>query len=95
MKQKTRPDPKVEVQIRFISIMQKYSGERDFKLKVPPDPAAACDFIIHRYAIPWKEKLEKSTRIFINKQLAQVFIKSGQNLQEGDLLAFIPISGGG
>ena len=95
MKQKTRPDPKIEVQIRFVSIMQRYSGERDFKLKVPPDPAAACDFIIQHYNIPWKDKLEKSTRIFINKKLAQVFIKSGKNLQEGDLLAFIPISGGG
>ncbi len=95
MKQKTRPDPKIEVQIRFVSIMQRYSGERDFKLKVPPDPAAACDFIIQHYNIPWKDKLEKSTRIFINKQLAQVFIKSGKNLQEGDSLVFIPISGGG
>ena len=95
MKQKTRPDPKVEVQIRFVSIMQRYSGQRDFRLKVPSDPAEACDFIIQRYNLPWKEKLGKSTRIFINKQLAQVFIKSGQNLEEGDLLAFIPISGGG
>jgi hypothetical protein len=85
----------VSVTVRFITLMQKYSGQREFRLDLPSDPDKAIDTIISRFDIPWKDNLEKRTRIFINKQFAESFIKRGEKLQTDDLIAFIPISGGG
>jgi molybdopterin converting factor small subunit len=96
-KRKLTKDPldSVSVTVRFITLMQRYSGQRDLKMDLPSDPSLAIKTIIARFEIPWKDKLEKSTRIFINKQFAESYIKSGETLKEGDLIAFIPISGGG
>ena len=86
----------VSVTVRFVSIMQKYSGnQREVQVEVPTDPAQAIDLIINRFQIPWKENLEKSTRIFINQRLNDPFDDSGQRLKDRDTIAFIPISGGG
>ncbi|MGD9344766.1 MAG: hypothetical protein PVH84_02820 [Candidatus Aminicenantes bacterium] len=85
----------VSVTVRFITLMQKYSGQRDFKMDLPDDPGKAIETIIERFDIPWKDQLEKRTRIFINKQFAETFIKRGEKLKTDDLIAFIPISGGG
>ena len=89
------PQDSVSVTVRFITLMQKYSGQRDFKMDLPSDPKKAIEIIIARFDIPWKESLEKRTRIFINKQFAESFIKRGEKLKTDDLIAFIPISGGG
>jgi len=51
--------------------------------------------IIERFQIPWSGNLEKSVRIFINKELSETYTKSGRRLTEGDRISFIPISGGG
>ena len=64
-------------------------------MEVPTGPAQAIDLIINRFQIPWKENLEKSTRIFINQRLNDPFDDSGQRLKDRDTIAFIPISGGG
>lgn len=85
----------VSVKILFITRMQKYSGQREVLMELPSDPRQAVDSIIERFDIPWKGSLEKSTRVFINKTLADVFIGSGKDLHNGDAIAFIPISGGG
>ena len=85
----------VSVNVRFITLMQRYSGQRDLKMDLPSDPSLAIETIITRFEIPWKDNLEKRTRIFINKQFAESFIKGGEKLKEDDLIAFIPISGGG
>ena len=86
----------VSVTVRFVSIMQKYSGnKREVQVEVSTDPAQAIDLIITRFQIPWKENLEKSTRIFINQRLNDPFDDSGQRLKDNDNIAFIPISGGG
>lgn len=85
----------VSVTVRFITLMQRYSGQREFKLNLPSDPNKAIKIIIKRFEIPWKDNLEKSTRIFINKQFSESFIKRGEKLRKNDLIAFIPISGGG
>jgi len=75
--------------------MQRYSGKREIKMEVPRDPRQAINLIINRFHIPWKENLEKSSRIFINKKFSHVFIKSGELLNPDDTIAFIPISSGG
>jgi molybdopterin converting factor small subunit len=85
----------VEVKVRFITRMQRYSGQRQIQLEVPSDPSLAIDAIIQQFHIPWKDNLEKSTRIFINKKFSGAFIKSGELLKKDDVIAFIPISGGG
>jgi len=64
-------------------------------MTVPAEPDAAVNFIIKHFNIPWENQLEKSARIFINRQTADVFIRSRKLLQHGDQIAFIPISGGG
>ena len=89
------PPDSVSITVRFITLMQKYSGQRDFKMNLPDDPGAAIETIISHFDIPWKDHLEKRTRIFINKQFAESFIKRGEKLKTDDLIAFIPISGGG
>jgi hypothetical protein len=91
----TSPQDSVSITIRFITLMQKYSGQRDFKMNLPRDPGKAIETIISHFDIPWKDQLEKRTRIFINKQFAESFIKRGEKLKTDDLIAFIPISGGG
>jgi molybdopterin converting factor small subunit len=85
----------VSVTVRFITLMQKYSGQREFKMDLPSDPSEAIETIITHFDIPWKDNLEKRTRIFINKQFSESFIKSKEQLKPDDLIAFIPISGGG
>jgi len=64
-------------------------------MELPPDPSRAIDILIAKFHIPWKDNLEKSTRIFINKIFSDAFIKSGELLKKDDVIAFIPISGGG
>jgi molybdopterin converting factor small subunit len=64
-------------------------------MRLPADPQEAVDAVIQRFRIPWAGGLEKSVRIFINKELLEIFKKSGRKLAEGDRISFIPISGGG
>ena len=86
----------VSITVRFVSIMRKYSGDkREVQVEVPTDPAQAIHLIINRFQIPWKDNLEKSTRIFINQRLNDPFAGRGHPLKDKDTIAFIPISGGG
>jgi molybdopterin converting factor small subunit len=85
----------VNVKVRFVTRMQRFSGQRDILMELPPDPSQAIDTIIAKFRIPWKDDLEKSTRIFINKKFSEAFIKSGELLKKDDMIVFIPISGGG
>jgi len=86
----------VQVKVRFVTIMQKYSARRrEVEIDLPPEPEQAIDLIIRRFDIPWHDNLEKFTRIFINKEHYQTVIESGKHLKDGDTIAFIPISGGG
>lgn len=85
----------VEVKVRFITRMQRYSGQREIRMELPSDPNQAIATIIQQFHIPWKDNLEKSTRIFINKKFSEAFIKSGELLKKDDVIALIPISGGG
>ncbi|NOR13091.1 MAG: hypothetical protein GQ545_07540 [Candidatus Aminicenantes bacterium] len=64
-------------------------------MDLPSDPSKAIETIISYFDIPWKDNLEKRTRIFINKQFSESFIKKNEKLKTDDLIAFIPISGGG
>ena len=71
------------------------SGGQRGALRLPADPQMAVDRVIERFQIPWLGALEKSVRIFINKELLEAYKKSGRRLAKGDKLSFIPISGGG
>lgn len=75
--------------------MQRYSGQKEVNLQLPANPQQAVKGIIEKFQIPWSGQLEKSTRIFINKQEFNDFLRSGQLLKPEDIIAFIPISGGG
>jgi len=87
---------RVKITVRFVSIMQKYSGNRrDVQVEVQADSQQAINRIIDRFQIPWEGNLERSTRIFINKTLKDPFLESGKQLKDGDIIEFIPISGGG
>ena len=85
----------VTLTVRFVTIMQRYSGQRELQMVVPTDPNQALSAIIDKFSIPWKNNLEKSSRIFINRQFYEKFLQSGQKLNAGDVIAFIPMSGGG
>ncbi len=87
----------VQVTVRFITIMQRYSGKgnREVEMELPPEPSQAVDLIIERFQIPWKDNLEKQVRIFINSVVYDSFLETGERLKEGDTIDFIPISGGG
>jgi len=86
----------VHVKVRFVTIMQRYSGrKREVQIDLPSEPEQAIDLVIRRFDIPWHDNLEKFTRIFINKEYYQTVIQSGKHLEDGDIIAFIPISGGG
>ncbi len=85
----------VTVTVRFVTIMQRYAGKRELQMELPSDPGRAIAIILDKFHIPWKDKLEKSTRIFINKQFSEKFIDNKQILKAGDVIAFIPMSGGG
>ncbi len=86
----------VPVKVKFITILQKYTGnQRDVEMELPADPGQAIEHIIDRFQIPWKGNLEKYVRIFINRTLSHEFIQSGKRLNPGDTIVFIPFSGGG
>ena len=86
---------KIMVRVRFITIMQRYSGQKEIRMELLPNPFQAVKYIIDKFQIPWSGQLEKSTRIFINKKELNDFLRSGELLKPGDTIAFIPISGGG
>ena len=87
----------VQVTVRFITIMQRYSGKgnREVEMGLPPDPSQAVDLIIERFQIPWKGNLEKQARIFINGVVYDSFLASVERLKGGDIITLIHISGGG
>lgn len=85
----------VSITVRFITLMQRYSGQREMRIDLPSNPSQAINTIIKQLHIPWKDNLEKSTRIFINKQFSESYIKNKEKLKTDDVIAFIPISGGG
>ncbi|MBW2029376.1 MAG: MoaD/ThiS family protein [Deltaproteobacteria bacterium] len=86
----------VSVTVKFVSTMQKYSGDkREIAMDLPGDPARAINIIIDRYQIPWADNLERIVRIFINQTLYELFVEKGERLKDKDTIAFIPLSGGG
>ena len=86
----------IHIRIKFISILQKYSGQRkEVEMDLPLDAAQAVGLIINDFQIPWEGNLERFVRVFINRELLQDFVKEGKKLKVGDTIAFIPISGGG
>lgn len=86
----------VVIIVRFVSIMQQYSGNRrEVTMRVPSEASLAITTIIDHFKIPWNDKLEKSTRIFINQNLYNPNFDKGIRLKAKDTIIFIPISGGG
>jgi molybdopterin converting factor small subunit len=86
----------VVIIVRFVSIMQQYSGNRrEVTMRVPSKSSLAITTIIDHFRIPWKDKLEKSTRIFINQNLYNPYFDKEIRLKAKDTIIFIPISGGG
>jgi molybdopterin converting factor small subunit len=87
----------VQVTVRFITIMQRYSGEgrREVRMELPPKPDEALAQIIEAFQIPWEGGVEAQARVFVNGIAYGSFVASGQWLKGGDVIAFIPISGGG
>jgi len=90
-------DDTVLVTVRFITIMQRYSGQgnREVQVELSPGPDEAFAEIIERFQIPWQNSLEAQVRVFVNGMVYDSFLESGQRLKGGDVIAFIPISGGG
>lgn len=87
--------PFVPVRVRFVTIMQRYSGQRELVIPLPEDPREAVDALVRRFEIPWAGALEKSVRIFVNKEPLEAYMKSGRPLCEGDRISFVPLSDGG
>ena len=87
----------VQVTVRFITIMQRYSGEgkRELEMELPARPDLAVDLIIEQFQIPWQDNLERQARIFIEGLSYDAFLASEKYLKDGDTISFIPISGGG
>jgi len=84
----------VEVTVKFITIMQKFSHQKKIVMSLPPEPEKTLQVIINKFDIPWKGKLEKSVRIFVRGQHWESFVEKKKSLKDGDEIAFIPISGG-
>ncbi len=77
--------------------MQRYSGQgnREIQMELSPRPEEALAEIVEKFQIPWKDSLEKQVRVFMNGIVYDSFLAGGQRLKGGDVVAFIPISGGG
>jgi len=85
----------VKVGVRFVSLVQRHTGLRRVEMELPAEPEKALKVVIDRYRIPWAGDLERSCRIFVNRQPVERLIKTGKLLQEGDVISFIPILAGG
>ncbi len=86
----------IAITVRFVSIMQQYSGnKREVTMEVPTEANLAITTVLNHFKIPWNDKLEKSTRIFINQNLYSPSFDGVMRLKPEDTIAFIPISGGG
>ena len=88
-------DQRVRIQVRFLSLFERHSGVPQAQLDVPADPDLDLREIISRFRIPWENELETTSRIFINKQLSSRFLREGKILNEGDVISFVPLVGGG
>lgn len=87
--------PFVPVNVRFVTVMQRYSGQRELVIPLPADPREAVEALVRRFEIPWAGALEKSVRIFVNKEPLEEHVKRGRPLREGDWISFVPLSDGG
>ena len=86
----------MKVKVCFLSLLQKYvGGVREVEMDLSPELEQAIDFIIEKFQIPWAGNFEKFIRVFVNKELSQVFIDGGKRMKDGDMIMFIPVSGGG
>lgn len=87
----------VQVTVRFITIMQQYSGKgnREVQMEMPTRPNEALARIIEQFQIPWEDGLAAQVRVFVNGIVYDTFLAGGQRLKGGDVIALIPISGGG
>ncbi len=89
-------EERVKVTVRFITIMQKYTGRRrEIEMDLSPEPEQAIEHIIQKFDIPWTEQMQKFIRIFINRELSKVFVENGKQLKDGDTILFVPVSCGG
>lgn len=90
-----KPDT-TRIRVKFVSIMQRHSGQgREVVMDLPLDAARAADLIVREFQIPWEGNLERFVRVFVNRELLKDFVQAGKQLEEGDTISFIPMSGGG
>jgi len=95
-KSNDREPATVDVKVNFLGILHKFSDNKKVvEITLPADPGAAVEQIITTFNLPWKDNLEKVTRIFVNNQHLATIIKNGVSLKNGDVIAFIQLSGGG
>ena len=95
-KSNDRESETVDVKVKFLGILPKFSdNKRVVEITLPANPGAAVEQIIAKFGLPWKDNLEKITRIFVNNQHLATSIKNGVSLKNGDVIAFIQLSGGG
>jgi molybdopterin converting factor small subunit len=87
----------VRITVRFVTIMQRYSGagKREVQMELPPEPSHAVQHIIEQFQIPWEDNLERYVRVFINGLVYDSYVETGERLESGDTIAFIPSSSGG
>ena len=76
--------------------MQKYSGEgnRGVQMQLPTRLNGVLARIIEQFQIPWEDGLAAQVRVFVDSIVYDTFLAGGQRLKGGDVIAFIPISGG-
>ena len=89
------PSHSIRVKVRFASLLQRYTSVLNVELEVPQDPEKALARIVESSGLPWKDTLEKTTGVFINRIPASRFIRQKRLLSEGDTISFIPMAGGG
>lgn len=86
---------KVLIKVKFFAHICDQVGTREIKLAVEKDIYRAIDQIELEIGHPIAKKLDKEVGLLINGIAYRHYIKNKTYLQDGDVLAFVPILGAG
>lgn len=85
----------VEIQVKFYGMNAKIAGCRESKLEVPGNFFSALEVIQEKFHLKMEEGLNTRFSILVNGRAYSLKLAENNELQTGDVVAFVPVVAGG